>query len=41
MYELLDPETKVQRVRCYALEILHYLVSVYGGLCVSLEGYAL
>lgn len=27
MYELLDPEIEVQRVRSYGLQILHYLFS--------------
>ena len=35
--ELLDPETKVQRVRSYGLSILHYLLSVDVVFCVSSE----
>ena len=38
MYELLDPETKVQRVGSYGLQILIYLLSVDVVLCVALEG---
>ena len=34
---MLDPETKVQQGRSYALEILHYLLSVDVVLCVALE----
>ena len=37
LYELLDPETKVQRVRSYGLSILHSLLSVDVVLGVSWE----
>ena len=37
MHEQLDPETDVQRVRSYGLQILHYLLSVDVVLCVPLQ----